>query len=140
MKLHLPESFYCSCVVTNISILTGWKFKTVRKKLLEQRQRFKFNHQGFRNSVNYSRSTEYAFIPEINAILRSKGIKVRWRKWKGYYQNFTHRFSSGTYLVYLTDHISIVRNGMIYDNMGWEKYAECHNLRWSIVHFYSKIS
>lgn len=140
MKLHLPESFWSSCVVTNISILTGWKFKTVRRKILEQRTRFKFNSKGFKNCVNYSKSVEYAFLPEINAILRSKGIKIRWRKWKGYYQDFPHKFSNGTYMVYLTNHISIVKDGMIYDNMGWNMYVGNHNLKFSTVHFYSKIS
>lgn len=139
MKLHYPERFYSSCAVTNISILTGWKFSTVRKKILEQRKSFRFNSKGHRNSDNYSISTEYAFLPEIGKIFRSKGINIRWKKHRQSYRNFAMDFNQGTYLVYLTTHISIVKNGMVYDNMGWEIHPALHNLRRTIVHFYAKI-
>jgi len=143
--LKTPESWYQSCPVTLVQILTGWSFERCKKEILLHRKKKPRDNRGFRckpEKIHYS--TEYAYIDEIQAILKSIGYDTKFVYPKSHMYNydFYQKHRSGTYVVNSTDHCYILHEGKTYDNGQWDfgKYATYYRHRYDAVVSYSKIS
>ena len=80
---------------------------------------FPRNSKGFRcERAEMTLNTEWLFVSEIAAVLRGRGFKINFKKHKGNYISLLSRHPKGTFLVHTTNHISVLRDGKVWDNTG----------------------
>ena len=144
MRIHRPEAFHESCGVTAISILTGWKFRTVRKRILEARRTYPIDQRGYPCKRNQMfASTENVYHNEAIRLLKQKGLNARFRKYPyedNYVRYFSKYFPKGIYLLYIHDHLLVFKDGYIWDNQGIDQDPLYYKFRNYQVQLFTRVS
>jgi hypothetical protein len=125
MKLYKCEFGYCG--IATLQVLTGLKFKTLIRLVMEARRTSPRDYNGYRCSSKkmlYNVRDGIFFSEVIEVINQRKICKDRVvgnynLRFKKNVVQFAKKFKVGTYLVLISSHFIVVRDGKTYDNQAW---------------------
>lgn len=105
--------------MTVISMLTGKRFSTIRRKILKIRGKFPRDYYGARcPKSKMSHSTEETFLSEIKRCAADYIKFGKFIPYEGKIKKFMEDHPKGTFLINFKRHVAIANEGLVCGNHG----------------------